>query len=101
MAALFWNEPSYLLFVSDVFALRNVRVNIPAAAKVMDTVTLQCDFDLEGEPLYTVKWYKGAKEFYRYIPKELPSTLIFPWPGIEVDVSISSFPRNVSKISLL
>lgn len=54
----------------------------------MDTVTLQCIYDLEGEPLYTVKWYKGPNEFYRYIPKELPNTQIFPVSGINVDVSI-------------
>lgn len=75
-------------FVLGVAALKDVRVHIPLAAKVMDTVTLQCEYDLEGEPLYTVKWYKGTKEFYRYIPKELPSTLVFPLPGIDVDVSI-------------
>lgn len=72
---------------SDVSALKDVIAQIPRAAKVMDTVTLQCSFDLEGEPLYTVKWYKGTKEFYRYIPKELPSTLAFPLPGVDVDVS--------------
>lgn len=57
------------------------------AARIMDTVTLQCKYDLEGDDLYTVKWYKGTKEFYRYIPKELPSTQVFPLPGIDVDVS--------------
>lgn len=64
---------------------------IPAAAKIMDTVTLQCKYDLEGELLYTVKWYKGQKEFFRYIPKEMPSTQVFPLPGIDVDVSIFFF----------
>lgn len=74
--------------LSGVSALRDVAVMIPAAAKIMDTVTLQCKYDLEGELLYTVKWYKGQKEFFRYIPKEMPSTQVFPLPGIDVDVSI-------------
>nr|CAI5866405.1 unnamed protein product [Callosobruchus analis] len=56
----------------------------------MDTVTLQCRFDIEGEPLYTLKWYKGGKEFYRYIPKEMPNTQVFTVPGITVDVSYSN-----------
>ncbi|VEN38596.1 unnamed protein product [Callosobruchus maculatus] len=56
----------------------------------MDTITLQCRFDLEGEPLYTLKWYKGGKEFYRYIPKEMPNTQVFPLPGINVDRSKSN-----------
>ncbi|RZC34851.1 I-set domain containing protein, partial [Asbolus verrucosus] len=51
----------------------------------MDTVTLQCKYNLQGEPLYTVKWYKGGQEFFRYIPKELPSTQVFALPGITVD----------------
>nr|CAI5861118.1 unnamed protein product [Callosobruchus analis] len=46
-------------------ALKDVAVTIPLAVRVMDTITLQCRFDLEGEPLYTLKWYKGGKEFYR------------------------------------
>ncbi|KAJ8937283.1 hypothetical protein NQ318_006164, partial [Aromia moschata] len=73
-----------------VRALKDVSVTVPQAARIMDTVTLQCRYDLEGEPLYTVKWYKGAKEFYRYIPKELPSTQVFPLPGINVDLSKST-----------
>ncbi|XP_050515286.1 uncharacterized protein LOC114336588 [Diabrotica virgifera virgifera] len=73
---------------------RHVSVTIPIAAKTRDTVSLQCRYDLEGEPLYTLKWYKGAKEFYRYIPKELPSTQIFPLPGINVD-TIKSNPNNL------
>jgi hypothetical protein len=47
-----------------------------------------CSYDLEGDPLYTVKWYKGRSEFFRYVPKELPHTRVFPYPGINVDVSI-------------
>lgn len=61
-------------------------VTVPQAATVGDTVTLQCRYNLEGEPLYTVKWYKGQSEFYRYLPKELPNTQVFPLPGINVDV---------------
>ncbi|KAJ8976363.1 hypothetical protein NQ317_013274 [Molorchus minor] len=75
-------------------ALKDVYVSVPQAAKIMDTVTLQCKYDLEGEPLYTVKWYKGSKEFYRYIPKELPNTQVFPLPGIDVDLSKSN-PNEV------
>ncbi|KYB28501.1 hypothetical protein TcasGA2_TC031360 [Tribolium castaneum] len=75
-------------------ALKDVSVTIPPAVKIMDTVTLQCRYDLQGEPLYTVKWYKGGQEFFRYIPKELPSTQVFPLPGINVDLSKSS-PNEV------
>ena len=62
-------------------------VIVPAAVSPGDTVTLQCSYDLEGDELYTVKWYKGRQEFFRYVPKELPHTRVFPLPGVNVDVS--------------
>lgn len=62
-------------------------VTIPAAVSPGDTVTLQCNYDLENDLLYSVKWYKGRQEFFRFIPKELPHTKVFPLPGINVDVS--------------
>lgn len=37
--------------------------------------------------LYSVRWYFGTEEFYRYVPKEAPPTLVFPVSGINVDVS--------------
>lgn len=64
-------------------------VTIPTAVSPGDTVTLKCHYDLENDPLYTVKWYKGRQEFFRYIPKELPHTRVFPLQGVNVDVSKS------------
>ncbi|VVC92834.1 unnamed protein product, partial [Leptidea sinapis] len=63
---------------------------------VGETVTLECTWQLEEEEaLYSVKWYRGREEFYRYIPKELPHTRVFPLPGIEVDISRSGARRVV------
>jgi hypothetical protein len=72
---------------TGVGGLRNVAVIVPLAVSPGDTVTLQCSYDLEGDELYTVKWYKGRQEFFRYVPKELPHTRVFPLPGVNVDVS--------------
>ena len=30
-----------------------------------DRAVLQCLYDLEGEELYSVKWYKQGQEFFR------------------------------------
>lgn len=49
---------------------------------------MRCSYDLEQEPLYTVKWYRGQFEFYRFTPKENPNTQIFSIEGLDVDVSI-------------
>lgn len=51
---------------------------------------LECRYDLEGETLYAVKWYKDGNEFYRYLPRETPNIQVFDLPGINVDVSIAS-----------
>lgn len=42
---------------------------------------------MDGEELYSVKWYKDGHEFYRYIPRSMPPALVFDLPGINVDVS--------------
>ena len=69
-------------------SLRDVVVDIPAAVTPGDTVVMTCTYDLEGDDLYSVKWYKGRQEFYRYVPKELPHIKVFPMLGTNVDVSI-------------
>lgn len=68
-------------------ALRDVRVVVPADVRHTEDAVLQCLFDLEGDSLYSVKWYKGQHEFYRFTPKEDPSLKVFPLQGIKIDVS--------------
>lgn len=77
----------FFCFFLGVGGLRNVRVLSPGAVAVGESIKLECHFDLEGDHLYAVKWYKGKKEFYRYLPKENPPSKVFPLPGVEVDVS--------------
>lgn len=61
---------------------------MPPAVSPGDDVYMRCKYNLDADQLYTVKWYKGRQEFFRYVPKELPNTKVFPLPGINVDVSI-------------
>ena len=77
-----------MAFVSVTGGLRDVELKVPVAVPVGSTATLVCTYDLEGDPLYTVKWYKGRQEFFRYVPKELPHTRVFALPGVNVDVSV-------------
>lgn len=67
--------------------LREVDLQVPPAVLNGTSATLLCSYDLEGDPLYTVKWYKGREEFFRYVPKEHPHTRVFALPGVFVDVS--------------
>lgn len=67
--------------------MRDVRVTVPLAVRRGDNAQLICKYDLENDTLYSVKWYKGLREFYRYLPKENPAMKLFNVAGIAVDVS--------------
>lgn len=71
-----------------IHGLKDVRVRIPTTVKRSDTVTLTCTYELEEDILYSVKWYRGRKEFYRYTPNEDPEMKVFHVPGIHVVVCL-------------
>ncbi|KAL7042866.1 hypothetical protein ACKWTF_001318 [Chironomus riparius] len=85
-----------LLIIPVIHSLRDVRVKIPSAVRKSDTVVLNCYYDMEGDSLYSVKWYKGRREFYRYSPKENPAMKTFPIAGVHVMQSAS----NESQLTL-
>lgn len=70
-----------------VVALRMTSLEIPQHVVLNETVRMQCNFNLDKELLYSVKWYKDGHEFYRYTPKDAPTVLMFPVPGVNVNVS--------------
>lgn len=74
------------LFPDISVGLRDVRVAIPQAVKKGDNALLICNYNMEDDSLYSVKWYKGRREFYRYTPKEPQSIKTFPVAGITVEV---------------
>lgn len=82
---------TYLCFVPVVLSLRNVTLLVlPPAVQKGQHAALLCLYDLEEAPLYSVKWYRGNHEFYRFSPTDSPPNKIFPFDGIHVDVSIAS-----------
>ena len=64
-------------------------IRIPKHIVRENDARLECHFDLEGEALYSVKWYKDGNEFYRYVPRDQPPVQLFTLPGITVDVSVN------------
>nr|XP_022917125.1 fasciclin-3-like isoform X1 [Onthophagus taurus] len=78
----------WIVIFTTIFAgglgLRDVNVIIPLSIERGDKAIMKCLYDLEGEALYAVKWYKGGKEFFRYAPKETPSMKHFPIAGLRV-----------------
>jgi len=80
---------SLFLSISELScALRDVRVRVPHAVKRGEKAVLKCFYDIEDDSLYSVKWYKGRREFYRYTPKETPPMKVFHFPGVKVRVSL-------------
>ena len=63
------------------------KTEIPAYKIVGESARLFCQYNLEGDKLYSVKWFKGDDEFYRYIPRDVPPAQIFLLPGVSVNVS--------------
>lgn len=84
-----------VFFFAETVGLRDVILTIePAIVERLHHSILRCQYDLQNEPLYAVKWYRGGHEFYRYTPNEHPSTKVFPVGGISVDVSIKHLYLN-------
>ena len=61
---------------------------MPKLVREGSSPTLICQYSVDGKPLYSVKWYRGHYEFYRYIPLEEPQFAAFPLGGINIDVSM-------------
>ncbi|KAK9871058.1 hypothetical protein WA026_010020 [Henosepilachna vigintioctopunctata] len=73
-------------FFTDGCCLRLDELRVPTHAVRDQTITLECYFDLEGETLYSVKWYKDGHEFYRFVPRDVPQTEVFSLPGVTVEL---------------
>lgn len=66
-------------------------MSVPRVIRSGDDGNLMCLYDLEGEHLYSTRWYRYRREFYRYTPKENPAKKTFPIPGINVEVIFELF----------
>ncbi|XP_076332606.1 uncharacterized protein LOC143237338 isoform X2 [Tachypleus tridentatus] len=75
--------------VSLTTPLRLVMLDVPSPTVVGQEVELTCSFDLNGDTLYSVKWYKDDVEFYRFVPNDWPPGQFLPLSGVRVDE-----PRN-------
>ncbi|XP_055682713.1 uncharacterized protein LOC129789722 [Lutzomyia longipalpis] len=85
-----------VITAGTALSLRIIQMSVPPVIRSGDDGNLMCLYDLEQEHLYSTRWYKGRREFYRYTPKENPAKKTFPVPGINVEISKS----NASHITL-
>ncbi|XP_054266904.1 uncharacterized protein LOC128989072 [Macrosteles quadrilineatus] len=73
-----------------VRGLRDVSLQLlPPVVERGNSVELLCRYDLQGDPLYTIKFYRGTYEFYRYTPNDHPPIKTFLFKGLDVDLSSS------------
>ena len=88
-----------LVFFAGALTIKLNKIVVPTHCKVGDDAELECSFGMQGEPLYSVKWYKDDMEFYRFVPNDSPKLQVFPLLGIHVDVSalIASVRREVKE----
>ena len=69
-----------------VLGLSLTQVHVPPFGLGGQSVELGCEYDTQGEQVYSVKWYKGGLEIFRFVPsvKEQPM-LSYPRPGVSID----------------
>ncbi|XP_008545871.1 uncharacterized protein LOC103570048 [Microplitis demolitor] len=77
-----------LLLIAGATGLKNLKISVPPMVRSGDAVTLSCIYDLQG-PLYTIKWYFNDQEFYRFVPKAMPTQNSYSVHGMKVNISTS------------
>ncbi|XP_078041270.1 uncharacterized protein LOC144472230 [Augochlora pura] len=86
-----------LMLHSGVVALRMTALQIPQHVVLNETVRMQCNFNMDDEKLYSVKWYKDGHEFYRFVPQDNPRVQTFLVPGVNVNTDNSTEKSVVLK----
>ncbi|KFM79693.1 hypothetical protein X975_22581, partial [Stegodyphus mimosarum] len=90
----------FLTLPLTIVCLKISSFEVPSLLVPGDSAYLTCLYDMGGEKLYSVKWYKDEQEFYRFFPSLNPQYMAFHAPGIYVDLSRSGrstvYLRNVT-----
>ena len=60
-------------------------VGVPHFAVKGQSAVLSCDYDLQGQQLYAIKWYKNGHEFYRFVPANPDPMTVYARSGVNVD----------------
>ena len=96
----FFQQNGLLLFVLGSKCVRLNRLSVPGHKFRGQDATLRCQYEMEGEQLYSVKWYKDGNEFYRFIPADRDQQVtIFRLPGVTVD-EMRSDQNQVTLVSV-
>lgn len=70
-----------------VTSLELLELRVPAHVPLGTRAQLSCRWALgPADVLYSVKWYKDGREFFRHVPRDLEPRRKFPLPGVDVEV---------------
>ncbi|CAG9838796.1 unnamed protein product [Diabrotica balteata] len=72
-----------------------VKITVPRYVNVGDNVTLYCEY--RPDNIYSVKWYMGQYEIFRFTPNEDPPVNVFPLNGVSIDINNSLSNKLVLK----
>ena len=74
---------------------------VPELVLVGTNTQLTCKYNLQGEQLYAIKWYKGGQEFYRVVPSDRPKIKKFQVDGIKLGVrNLFSIIKTKNKVDV-
>ncbi|XP_050726494.1 uncharacterized protein LOC127003629, partial [Eriocheir sinensis] len=65
--------------------IRITRVDVPQTMEVGGEGQLFCSWEEDTDKMYSIKWYQGAQEFYRFTPNARDQVQIFDPVNLDVD----------------
>ncbi|XP_075974123.1 nephrin-like [Anticarsia gemmatalis] len=82
---------SLLMVFECIISLELLELRVPAHVALGARAQLSCRWALSAaDVLYSVKWYKDGKEFFRHVPRDSEPRRKFPLPGVDVEKSDAS-----------
>ncbi|CAK1540407.1 unnamed protein product [Leptosia nina] len=77
-----------LVLKYTVRSLELLELRVPTHVPIGTRPTLTCKWQLgPTDVLYSVKWYKDGKEFFRHVPRDSETRRKFYLPGVDVEES--------------
>ncbi|VVC97356.1 unnamed protein product, partial [Leptidea sinapis] len=71
-----------------VRSLELLELRVPTHVPLGTRAALSCKWQLgPADILYSVKWYKDGKEFFRHVPRDIETRRKFMLPGVDVEES--------------
>jgi len=84
MREMTWLVVVVFCLSQQVLGLTLTQLKVPPFGLGGQSARLVCEYDSQGEQVYSVKWYKGGLEIFRFLPSSAPPLSVFPRPGVNI-----------------